>query len=175
MPRCAFCDSHAKISGEHVWSNWIVELLEPLATGFDCRFRDTETGIVKNWQSATMHQKATVALISYEMGIRLTHQATTGCGSGEQRKQKETMKKVSSTASTAELIDRVLGLLRLQRSLMVLGFQANNAWRMPAQGQDSRQGPFAEKMRQSATRSTSLCVVEETGTRQARKPASRRP
>ena len=60
MKQCAFCDSTARLSGEHVWSNWIVELLGSETTGFNFRYRDTETGLIKEWSAPTMHQKTNV-------------------------------------------------------------------------------------------------------------------
>ena len=57
---CAFCDSEAKLTAEHVWSNWIVDLLQPVATGFNFSFLDTETGTSSRWNSPTMHQTAKV-------------------------------------------------------------------------------------------------------------------
>jgi hypothetical protein len=55
MKQCAFCPN-TKLTGEHVWSSWIVELLEPVTKGFKFRYRDTDTGVVRHWHSSTMDQ-----------------------------------------------------------------------------------------------------------------------
>src|SRR5437870_1568909 len=60
MRECAFCVRQAaKLTGEHVWSAWIVELLKPLTSGY--RFtRWDETGAYKKWHSPKMDQKTNV-------------------------------------------------------------------------------------------------------------------
>jgi hypothetical protein len=60
MARCAFCGWEGKLSGEHVWSAWIANLLAPHATGFNFHHHNTETSKTYRWQKATMDEKANV-------------------------------------------------------------------------------------------------------------------
>jgi len=58
MPECAFCSQEAKLTGEHVWSKWICELLDH--SGYNFRYRNTETGEIKHWRSPTLDQTTNV-------------------------------------------------------------------------------------------------------------------
>jgi hypothetical protein len=60
MPdRCAFCPSLAKISGEHLWSDWMNDLFPPAD-----RVRFAKVGldgsVIKEWDMPGLHMKANV-------------------------------------------------------------------------------------------------------------------
>jgi len=57
MKKCAFCENPAN-SGEHLWSDWICELIPH--KGFTLRRLDTSTGKYHPWHSSTLDQKTKV-------------------------------------------------------------------------------------------------------------------
>src|SRR5438093_593692 len=60
MAQCAFCNQAAKLSGEHVWSDWIGELLHPLVKTFYFDRWDTSTGKTIRWRKPKLNEKTNV-------------------------------------------------------------------------------------------------------------------
>ena len=58
MPKCAFCLREAKLSGEHIWSDWICELFPEIRVIFrNWMAGDAE---VREWEATSLDQRAKV-------------------------------------------------------------------------------------------------------------------
>jgi hypothetical protein len=57
MPKCAFCHDEAKLSGEHVWSDWMNRVLPAIPYQFT---RENETGEPDRWKTRSLNQKLPV-------------------------------------------------------------------------------------------------------------------
>jgi hypothetical protein len=50
MPQCAFCLREAKLTGEHIWSDWICELFPDIRVIFRKQF--AHDGMIKEWEGS---------------------------------------------------------------------------------------------------------------------------
>ena len=60
---CAFCGNDAvEMTGEHIWSAWIGRLFEDSGkvSGYDWRYRNAQTGVVKSWPAKGLDHKLRV-------------------------------------------------------------------------------------------------------------------
>jgi hypothetical protein len=66
MKKCAFCLRTGKLSGEHIWSDWICELFPPL----EIKVKKWSAGEkeVKEWESISLDHKASVVCKSCNEG-----------------------------------------------------------------------------------------------------------
>lgn len=60
MRECAFCDREASISGEHIWSEWIAELLHPRVKTFYLTRFDSSAGKHNRWKKPRLNEKTNV-------------------------------------------------------------------------------------------------------------------
>lgn len=59
MPQCAFCLREAKLSGEHVWSDWICELFPDIRVTFR-KWHAGNPNVVNEWNAESMDHRVNV-------------------------------------------------------------------------------------------------------------------